>query len=126
MKTEKEKIADIETKYKDLIFHTNFTELTNELFKRQYKIIGDFVQGKSLFISFINGDSIVMIQMDTQGRVLSLYRKIEYVKLIDQLFNLDMLNNSNKVLHTKPETRKNFITKIINFFEKLENLVYAK
>lgn len=126
MKTKQNLIDEIKEKYPDNIFHTDFDELINELLKRQYKPINDYVQGTSLFIALISCDSYVLIQTDTKGRSLDIYRKIEYVKLKDKLFDLDRLDNRNKVIYTKEETRKNLFTKAIGFLIKLERFIYAK
>lgn len=126
MKTKQNLINEIKEKYPDNIFHTDFDELINELLKRQYKPINDYVQGTSLFIALISCDSYVLIQTDTKGRSLDIYRKIEYVKLKDKLFDLDRLDNRNKVIYTKEETRKNLFTKAIGFLIKLERFIYAK
>lgn len=126
MKTKQNLINEIKEKYPDNIFHTDFDELINELLKRQYKPINDYAQGTSLFIALISCDSYVLIQTDTKGRSLDIYRKIEYVKLKDKLFDLDRLDNRNKVIYTKEETRKNLFTKAIGFLIKLERFIYAK
>lgn len=126
MKTKQNFINEIKEKYPDNIFHTDFDELITELLKRQYKSINDYVQGTSLFIALISCDSYVLIQTDTKGRSLDIYRKIEYIKLQDKLFDLDRLDNRNKVIHTTEQARKNFITKIINALITLEKFMYAK
>jgi len=116
----------LQEKYPELIPHKGFNWFDRELKQLGFRRLDTFIVGKSLFLAYHTDTDFLYIQQDFQGRTFDVYLQINFTRLPDILLKLKERINESKIIHTKPEQRKNVFTRISNFLLYIEKFFYAR
>lgn len=123
----KTRFEALQDKYSNIEFHKGFEYLDTGLIRLGFNpTLNGFIQGTTFFLYYYGLNARVLVQMSINGKTLDCFREIEFSRADDVLNNIEQLNNQTLILHTKPEQRKNLLTRIANFFLKLDKVYYGQ